>query len=232
MSAEERRSRIILAVIPLFARVGFKGVTTKMLAQEAGISEALLYQHFSSKEAIYAEVQDFVCRPTPALEVAVKAVEDGTSKFMHLVVLMLKFVVDNPHRGHAVQSLFPRIMINSVIEDGVFAKMHTDRYLSQILTPMKASFEIARQRRELSDDQMPDDLRFWLCQHTIVALNLFSMGQQKIVDYKCGEDELLAHTARYVLRGIGVTDAAMEKYFDFPRIKATVESWLTLAFRG
>jgi hypothetical protein len=35
-----------------------------------------------------------------------------------------------------------------------------------------------------------------------------------------------------MLRGIGVTDAAMSKHFDFPKIKATVETWLTPQCKG
>ena len=53
LDAEERRAAIIEAALPLFARKGFSGVLTKELAQAAGVSEALLYKHFPSKQAIY-----------------------------------------------------------------------------------------------------------------------------------------------------------------------------------
>ena len=46
ISAEERRASIINAVMPVFAKKGFAGTTTKDLAQAADISEALLYRHF------------------------------------------------------------------------------------------------------------------------------------------------------------------------------------------
>lgn len=237
LSAEERRDLIILSVIPLFARVGFKGVTTKMMAQEAGVSEALLYQHFQSKEEIYAQVQDFVCKPNLKLAGVVAKLEPGTSKFMHLIVLMVKFIFDMPRRAakgtiSEVETLFPRIMINSVIEDGVFARMHMDRYLSQILNPMKEAFEIARARGDLVDEKMPDDVRFWLCQHTIVALNLFALNGQSLIDYKCDHESLVHSACRYMFRGIGVTDAAMRKYFDFPKISATIDRWLEPDFKG
>ncbi len=237
MSAEERRDLIILSVIPLFAREGFKGVTTKMMAREAGVSEALLYQHFPSKEAIYAMVQDFVCKPNMGLADVVAKLEPGTSKFIYLIVLMLKFIFDQPHRAGdsavtEVQTLFPRIMINSVLEDGVFARMHMDRYLSQILDPMKEALEVARAKGDLVDEAMPDDVRFWLCQHTIVALNLFALSGQSLVDYKCDHEALMHSACRYMLRGIGVTDAAMRKHFDFPKISSTIDRWLEPHFKG
>lgn len=40
----------------LFARYGFDGVSTKQLANEAGVAIGALYHHFPSKEAIYAAV--------------------------------------------------------------------------------------------------------------------------------------------------------------------------------
>lgn len=233
MTAEERRDLIIQSVIPLFAREGFKGVTTKMLAKEAGVSEALLYQHFPSKEAIYAEVQDFVCKPNLGLADHVGRLEPGTSKFIHLIVLMVKFIVDAPKQADAgLQALFPRIMINSVLEDGVFARMHMDRYLSQILNPMKEAFEVSRAKGELLDEKMPDDVRFWLCQHTVVALNMFSLTGQSLIDYKCSHVDLMHSACRYMLRGVGVTDAAMRKYFDFSKIAATIDQWLQPNFKG
>ena len=41
---------------PVFARYGFAGATTKKLAKAAGVSKALLYKYFTSKEAIYQEI--------------------------------------------------------------------------------------------------------------------------------------------------------------------------------
>jgi len=54
ISAQKRRQKILKAAKELFAQKGFEGVTVKTLAQKAGVSEALLYKHFKSKEEIYA----------------------------------------------------------------------------------------------------------------------------------------------------------------------------------
>ena len=47
---DERRAAIVKAVLPLFARQGFSNTTTRQLAEAAGVSEALLYKHFPSKD--------------------------------------------------------------------------------------------------------------------------------------------------------------------------------------
>ena len=42
LKAQDRRPAIAQAAIPVFARHGFAGATTKKLAEAAGVSEALL----------------------------------------------------------------------------------------------------------------------------------------------------------------------------------------------
>ena len=46
LDSDERRQAIVEAAVPLFARKGFSGATTRELAEAAGVSEALLYRHF------------------------------------------------------------------------------------------------------------------------------------------------------------------------------------------
>jgi AcrR family transcriptional regulator len=55
MSREERSQSIVKAAIAFFAEHGFGG-QTRELAARAGITQALLYRHFSSKDAIIERV--------------------------------------------------------------------------------------------------------------------------------------------------------------------------------
>ncbi len=52
----ERQAAIIAAAAALFAAKGFNGTTTKEIAREAGISEALVFKHFPTKRALYAAI--------------------------------------------------------------------------------------------------------------------------------------------------------------------------------
>ncbi len=56
VSGEERKASIIAAATSLFAAKGFTGTKTKAIAQEAGVSEALLFKHFPSKNDLYAAI--------------------------------------------------------------------------------------------------------------------------------------------------------------------------------
>ena len=55
LAGTERRKEILIAATRVFARAGFHGATTRQIAQEAGVAEALLYRHFDSKQALFVE---------------------------------------------------------------------------------------------------------------------------------------------------------------------------------
>lgn len=43
----------------LFASRGFRGTTTKEIAQAAGVSEAIIFRHFATKEELYTAIIDY-----------------------------------------------------------------------------------------------------------------------------------------------------------------------------
>jgi AcrR family transcriptional regulator len=53
LSAAERRSAIVDAALRVFSDGSYAGATTAEIAREAGVSEPLLYRHFSSKRELY-----------------------------------------------------------------------------------------------------------------------------------------------------------------------------------
>jgi len=59
LSAEDRRWQIVQAAIDLFARKGFDGTTTKEIALASGVSEAIIFRHFATKEELYSAIIDY-----------------------------------------------------------------------------------------------------------------------------------------------------------------------------
>lgn len=59
MSAEDRRRQIVQVAMELFAESGFRGTTTKEISQAAGVSEAIIFRHFATKEELYTAIIDF-----------------------------------------------------------------------------------------------------------------------------------------------------------------------------
>ena len=88
LDSDERRKAIVRAAVPLFARKGFAGTTTRELAEAAGISEALLFKHFPSKQLLYREIRQLGCEGDPALE-TLASLPPSTAT----LVWMLRFMV-------------------------------------------------------------------------------------------------------------------------------------------
>ena len=53
LTAAERRAQLIEVAISVFGQRGFRGATTKAIADAAGISEATIFRHFPSKDDLY-----------------------------------------------------------------------------------------------------------------------------------------------------------------------------------
>ena len=51
-----RRDQILDAAMACFASAGFRGTTTREIASRVGLTEAALYRHFPSKDALYAAI--------------------------------------------------------------------------------------------------------------------------------------------------------------------------------
>lgn len=62
LPAEQRRSQLLQVAIGLFAEHGFHATSMDDIAEAAGVTKPVLYQHFPSKRALYRELLDDVDR--------------------------------------------------------------------------------------------------------------------------------------------------------------------------
>ena len=58
MSAAERREQLLVVGRGAFAEKGFDAVSVEELAQRAGVTKPIVYEHFGGKEGIYAVILD------------------------------------------------------------------------------------------------------------------------------------------------------------------------------
>jgi AcrR family transcriptional regulator len=56
LSGEERRAAILDSALSVFAERGYHASSIDDIAREGGTSKALIYEHFSSKQELYAEL--------------------------------------------------------------------------------------------------------------------------------------------------------------------------------
>ena len=56
LSASDRKKQLLEVATRLFAQQGYAATTTRQIASECGVTEAILFRHFSSKEELYWQV--------------------------------------------------------------------------------------------------------------------------------------------------------------------------------
>ncbi len=120
LSSDQRRSAIVHAVRRLFAEKGFHGTTTRALAEAAGVSEALLFKHFPTKEALYVAMQLSCCTEQDLGRYErIGALEPSASTLVLLVHFLVSLLVDGCNSGDEL-AIQQRLMLRSLAEDGEF----------------------------------------------------------------------------------------------------------------
>src|SRR5215212_3708358 len=79
MCADDRRRQIAEVAMRLFSERGFRGTTTKEIAQAAGVSEAIIFRHFATKEDLYSAIIDLKSCDGFAAGLAASAEADHTN---------------------------------------------------------------------------------------------------------------------------------------------------------
>lgn len=210
LRSEERRASIVEAVIPVFAKNGFHGTTTKDLAEAAGVSEALLYRHFPSKESLYEEIQTKSCA-LPELDPLFdqfKVIPPSTEKLVFMIHLLM-------HRIVIEQDLsLPRLMASSLLEDGQFATLFLENFKAQFLDLFLESLEAAKRSGDVADIPVDDSLRLWLCHHLAASLLFVRLPGKSAIDYGLSREKIVVQTVRFCLRGMGFKDEAVARHYD------------------
>jgi AcrR family transcriptional regulator len=73
LTGEERRRVIVEAAVALFSQKGFRGTTTKEIAETAGCSEATIFKHFATKDELYSAILEAKSRIDETLAKAAHA---------------------------------------------------------------------------------------------------------------------------------------------------------------
>ena len=77
LSGPERRQAVVETACRVFAKGSYHGSTTAQIARETGVSEPVLYRHFSSKRELYVACLDAVWARVRALwETALEREDD------------------------------------------------------------------------------------------------------------------------------------------------------------
>jgi AcrR family transcriptional regulator len=95
LSAPERRNQLLDVAGSLFAEHGFHGLSMEHLAEAAGVSKPVLYQHFPSKRELYLGlVNDAVAELEAQIRKALEGTNDNRARIEGAIAAYFDFVED------------------------------------------------------------------------------------------------------------------------------------------
>jgi AcrR family transcriptional regulator len=188
LPAPRRRHQLLDVARELFAAGGFHATSMDDVAEAAGVTKPVLYQHFPSKRALYRELLEDVGRRLLAeITAAAAPADNGRERVQNGMAAYFRFVTDN-------QPAFRLLFGASVRNDAEFAEV-----ASRVLE------HLAEAVAEMLDVDLPAEQKAVLA-HAVIGM-AEAVGRRALRDEATeGDPELLAHwTAElvwYGLRGI------------------------------
>ena len=129
MNAEDRKLQILRVAVSLFSQRGFGGTTTKEIAQAAGVSEAMVFRHFATKQELYSEILDHkacsgdAMNPEQMVAEALKQ-KDDRAVFEQLALGALDHHERDPE--------FQRLLMHAALEGHELAEMFFEKFVRRV----------------------------------------------------------------------------------------------------
>jgi TetR/AcrR family transcriptional regulator len=115
----DRRQEILLAAMDLFAKKGFRGTTTRDLASQADVNEAIIFRHFNNKEELYSAILEHKAAEQhgPKMEELERLAKEGDDE-KFFMALGRAFLV-----RHEEDTTFFRLLLFSALEGHQLSEM-------------------------------------------------------------------------------------------------------------
>jgi AcrR family transcriptional regulator len=222
LDSDDRRKAIVTAAVPLFARNGFAGATTRELAAAAGVSEALLFRHFPSKQSLYREILALGCEGDPALE-RLATLPVSTETAIRIVRFMVRRFVLGSECERRDIDLKMRLMLHSCLEDGDYARELFAAIAPRVVPLFTASLAAAEAAGELAPLPASGANRFWFAHHVAAMMAFSFLPRQGFIPYEGEMDQLVDEASDFILRGIGMTEAVIAASHAAPPLQTAAD---------
>ncbi len=128
LSAHDRRQQIMNVAVGLFARKGYQGTTTREIAEEAGVNEALLFRHFPSKENLYWTIIEEQCSARGRRQRIDEILGSDDDDFQIFSRMAHEFLVRTPHDSQMTRLLWFTALENHTLSERFFRTYVADYY--------------------------------------------------------------------------------------------------------
>lgn len=129
MAGGERRLQILRLAERLFSQRGFRGTTTKEIALAAGVSEAMVFRHFATKEELYSAILDHKACLHDTMD-PVQVVADAIARKDDRAVF--EGLALDALNQHDCDPEFHRLLLHSALEEHELAQMFWEKFVTRV----------------------------------------------------------------------------------------------------
>jgi AcrR family transcriptional regulator len=224
LSGVERRADILKAVRKVFVEKGFDGATTRDLARAAGVSEALLYKHFPSKKAIYSAIQQSCFGQDREIIIKqLEAMRPSTQNLVVLVEYLFSRLFDDRLSDDDVRAMI-HLMLRSVMDEGEFARFAFKHGPLHWVSKVEECLKAAVAAGDAVNGGNIAKLGGWFAHHLAAMIMINLLHAKPVIDYGVPQKKLQEQAVLFTLRGMGLKDKAIAKYYN-PKTMKNVLAW-------
>lgn len=226
LSAAERRDQILDQASQLFSMKGHYGVTTKELAAHCGITEPILYRHFTNKDHLYQEVKKSHRGQFDQIENIIKTLQPSTENFIFITSIMVWSLVLHHQVGESQKDVQTERMVRligfSLVEDGSMMRIQINQFAEKIMPYWLRHYQAALILGDLNIKEISDE-SLWLTFQQMTALSLFELNSSRMFVEWDTAKEKLTNTTQYFLRALGLREEVVSKKFSMAKMVAKFE---------
>jgi len=220
MNGADRKLAIIEAARPLFAQNGFNGTSVRGIAKTAGVSEALLYKHFPSKDQLYKETLGYAIDLSGIFTDELSKLEPGAESLVKYAYLTTRLILFEVPGFKDAQYWHERLLFRSLVGDVHYARLHFKDIQDFFVDRIPKCIEIAIEAGDMIVIDITPINRFWFMHHLAMALNLCFLSNEPAFEFNGHKEELARQAITFSLRGMGMTDEAICKYYRHDQLES------------
>ena len=201
MSGDERRSQILQLAINLFSQRGFNGTTTKEIAKAAGVSEAMVFRHFATKNELYDAILDYKAHeggqtlPWEGDLIISQAIENNDDyAFFYNIAL-------NAMNKHQTKPDFMRLLFHSALEEHELADRFMDEFIAKIYEFMSTYITKRQQDGAIREVEPKIIVRAFMGMMIHHSLNNILWDKKRVL-LNISNEEAAKNFAEFILHGV------------------------------
>lgn len=208
LPAHERRAVILAKARAIFAQSGYEAARTQDIARESGVSEALMYRHFPSKEVLYRAVLRDVIRDQDASYEKLSLQEFNGRALIRNLHAYFSIVVD-PDEVRIREGF--RLLLASLVGDTGFATLVYRRAHRLMNHRITAAMRHAREAGEIVGREISVRNTSLFTEHVGTVLNVLATRAERS-PYEGSTEDIVRDAVWFCCRAVGFTDEAIARH--------------------